>query len=166
MFQETHHTPFGWITAYCNQDAVTSLDFILNGADDDRLANDVSRETWKQINEYCAGNRQEFDLPLTPDASPALSRWLMEMRKINYGKTITYKGFAQLANAPQAPRAAGSACARNPIPLIIPCHRVTRHNGSLGNFGAIREISPKDVRNLNVTRALIDHEAAIASSYR
>ena len=163
MFQETHHTSFGWITVHCNQSAVTSLDFILNGEDDDRLANDVSRETWKQINEYCAGTRQEFTLPLAPDASPALNRWLMEMRKINYGKTTTYKGFALLANAPLAPRAAGSACARNPIPLIIPCHRVTRHDGSLGNFGAIREISPKDDRNLRVKRALIDHEAKIAS---
>ncbi|MCE2516373.1 MAG: methylated-DNA--[protein]-cysteine S-methyltransferase [Alphaproteobacteria bacterium] len=163
MFQQTHHTPFGWVTVHSNGEAVTCLDFALDGSDDDSRADDVSRETWRQINAYCAGERRDFDLPLVPDASPALTRWLTTMRKINYGKTITYKDFARLADAPQAPRAAGSACARNPIPLIIPCHRVTRHDGSLGNFGALRALSPKDPRNLDLKQALIDHEARFSA---
>lgn len=164
MFQETHHTPFGWLTVHSNGQAVNALDFALEGADDDQQADDVSRETWQQINAYCRGELMEFDLPLAPRASPALTRWLMAMRKINYGKTVTYKIFAELAEAPQAPRAAGSACARNPIPLIIPCHRVTRHDGSLGNFGALRELSPQDPRNLELKQALIDHEARFQMS--
>lgn len=158
MFHETHDTPFGWLTVHCSDKAVTFIGFALSGRDETLNANDVSRETWRQINEYCQGKRREFDIPLSPQVSPALGRWLTNMRKISYGKTVTYKDFAVLAKSPQAPRAAGSACARNPIPLIIPCHRVTRHDGSLGNFGAIRGLSPTDAKNLALKQALIDHE--------
>ncbi len=157
-FYETHYTQFGWITVHCNAVFVTSLDFALSGADDVSCANDVSRETWRQINEYCAGTRQDFTLPLAPDTSPVLTEWLMVMRSIGYGKTMSYTGFAKLAKSPLASRAAGSACAKNPIPLIIPCHRVTRKDGSLGNYGAIRALSPVDDRNLAIKHALIKHE--------
>ncbi len=159
MFTETHQTPFGWLTIHANDQGVIWLDWDLDGSDNDHNANDVSRETWRQIHEYCRGNRYDFDLPLNPDATPTLTRWLMVMRGISYGTTVTYKDFAVMAGAPKASRAAGSACARNPIPLIIPCHRVTRHDGSMGNFGAIRYIDAKDPRNLAIKRALIDHEA-------
>ncbi len=162
MFTETHQTQFGWLTVQTTDAGVMWLDWDINGQVDDRNANDVSRETWRQIREYCSGNRQSFDMPLTPKATPALARWLHVMRGINYGKTVTYKDFAVMAGAPKASRAAGSACARNPIPLIIPCHRVTRHDGSLGNFGAIRHMDAKDPQNLAIKRALIDHEASMA----
>ena len=162
MFNQTHQTPFGWLTVFANDKGVTWLNWDVKGQDDDTKANDVSRETWRQIQEYCRGERLNFDLPLDPEASPALKRWLEVMRSINFGQTVTYKDFAVMAGTPKAARAAGSACARNPIPLIIPCHRVTRHDGSLGNFGAIRHMDAKDPQNLAIKRALIDHEAKIA----
>lgn len=161
---ETHHTPFGWITVHSTGEAVCSIKFSLNGKDDAHNADDVSRETWRQIKEYCNGTRQQFDLPLDPKTTPAQKRWLAEMQKIKYGKTTTYKGFAEMAQAPKAARAAGSACAKNPIPLIIPCHRVTRIDGDLGNFGALHDLTPKDPRNLRLKQALIDHEKQFASS--
>ena len=158
MHHETHQTPFGWLTVHCNDHGVTRLDWALNGIDDDRHANNVSRETWSQIHGYCTGRVKDFNIPLDPEASPALSRWLGVMRNIGYGKTVTYQEFAKMAGAAKASRAAGSACARNPIPLIIPCHRVTRFDGSLGNYGAIRALSPQDHRNLAIKAALIAHE--------
>ena len=158
MYQETHQTPFGWLTVHSNGQGVTHVDGALNGIDDDRQADDVSRETWKQINDYCSGRQKTFSVPLEPEASPALKTWLQVMRGINYGKTVTYQEFAKMAGTPKASRAAGSACARNPIPLIIPCHRVTRFDGSLGNYGAIRTLSPQDHRNLAIKAALIEHE--------
>ena len=161
MFQETHQTPFGWLTVHSNGQAVTALYWAMTSSDDDQNADDVSRETWRQIREYCAGTRRDFDIPLAPETSPALNRWLNIMRRIDCGKTVTYKTFAEMAGAPNASRAAGSACARNPIPLIIPCHRVTKHDGSLGNYGAIRSLSPKDHRNLAIKAALIAHERQI-----
>jgi methylated-DNA-[protein]-cysteine S-methyltransferase len=164
MFQQTEYSQFGWLTVYAHNDGVTRLDWDIDGHKDNTMANDVSRETWIQIREYCNGQRQTFDLPLDPDESPAMIRWLKILRSVNFGKTVTYKDFARLAGKPKAARAAGSACARNPIPLIIPCHRVTRHDGSLGNFGAIRHLDPQDDRNLAIKRALIDHEAKIAKT--
>ena len=164
MFSETHQTPFGWLTVHTSAKGVTWLDWDIQGQDDETNANDVSRETWKQIHEYCRGDRMDFDVSLDPEATPAHQRWLEVMRKIKFGSTVTYKEFAIMAGSPKAARAAGSACARNPIPLIIPCHRVTRHDGSLGNFGAIRHMNAKDPRNLAIKRALIDHEAKILAS--
>ena len=160
LFQETHNTPFGWITVFASNKGVTFIDWNIDGKDDNTNANDVSRETWKQINQYCTGKRQSFDLPLDPDASPALREWLNVLQKVPFGDTITYKEFAiKAGHSAKSSRAAGSACANNPIPLIIPCHRITRHDGSLGNFGAIRHLDPQDPRNLAIKQALIDHEA-------
>ena len=159
MHLQTGNTPFGWITVACDDAAVTGLEFHREGRADDSRANDVSRETWRQIELYCAGGLEEFDLPLAPPASGSLARWLGALAKVPFGRTVTYGELAVRGGMPQAPRAAGSACARNPIPLIIPCHRVTRHDGSLGNFGAYRDLSPKDPRNLALKRALIRHES-------
>ncbi|XDZ65620.1 methylated-DNA--[protein]-cysteine S-methyltransferase [Alphaproteobacteria bacterium LSUCC0684] len=159
MFRETRKCLFGWITVFSDGQSLTRLEMAADGTTDTTHGDDVSRETWEQINAYCEGSRQSFTIPINPDVSPALGRWLAIMQKIGYGTTITYGGFARMAGSPMASRAAGSACARNPIPLIIPCHRVTRHDGSLGNYGGLREFSPTDARNLGLKDALIAHEA-------
>jgi methylated-DNA-[protein]-cysteine S-methyltransferase len=130
-----------------------------DGTNDTTNADDVSRETWEQINAYCLGRLMSFTVPLNPEGTPALKRWLGVMGNIAYGNTATYGEFARMAGSPAASRAAGSACARNPIPLIIPCHRVTRHDGSPGNYGGYRELSPVDPRNLALKEALIAHES-------
>ena len=70
MYQETHQTPFGWLTVHSNGQGVTHLDWALNGIDDDRQADDVSRETWKQINNYCSGDRKS--LMFRSNLKPAL----------------------------------------------------------------------------------------------
>ena len=164
MHRQTEHTQFGWITVTCGDGAVTGLEFSLDGAPDDAGANDVSRETWRQIRLYCEGKLRRFDLPLAPPVSERLGRWLDALARVPFGETVTYKELARRGDMPQAPRAAGSACARNPIPLIIPCHRVTRHDGSLGNFGALRALSPKDPRNLGLKDALIRHESLMRAA--
>ena len=105
MFSETHQTPFGWLTVHASAKGVTWLDWDIQGQDDETNANDVSRETWKQIHQYCDGKRQHFDIPLDPDASPALRKWLNVMRGISFGQTVTYKDFATMAGSPKASRA-------------------------------------------------------------
>jgi len=159
MFRETRKCLFGWITVYSDGQSITRLDMAADGTNDTTNADDVSRETWEQINAYCSGRLTSFTVPLNPEGTPALRRWLEVMRKIGYGETATYGEFARMAGSPTASRAAGSACARNPIPLIIPCHRITRHDGSLGNYGGYRELSPVDPGNLALKDALIAHEA-------
>lgn len=120
---------------------------------------DVSRETAAQLEAYLAGRLKIFDLPLRAEGkSPAGHAWLEEMAKIPYGMLMTYGEFAAAAGKPRAPRAAGSACASNPIPIIYPCHRVVRSGGALGNYGGGSTLDPKHPDNLGRKQALIDLE--------
>ena len=120
----------------------------------------VSRETAAQLEAYLAGKLTLFDLPLRAEGrSPAGHAWLDAMARIPYGTVVTYGEFAALAGKPRAPRAAGTACSSNPIPIIYPCHRVVRQGGALGNYGGGSNLSPRHPENLARKQALIELEA-------
>src|SRR5690348_2552613 len=88
-----------------------------------------------QLEEYFAGTRQVFKLPLHPFGTPfQLAVW-QELARIPYGATISYGELAQRIGQPQAMRAVGAANGRNPLPIVLPCHRVIGANGSLTGFG-------------------------------
>lgn len=88
------------------------------------------------IQRYFAGDLAALrSIPVTLKTSEFRGRVLQSMRRINVGKTMSYKELAVASGSPGASRATGSACATNPIPLIIPCHRVIPSDGSLGNYG-------------------------------
>ncbi|KRE96778.1 cysteine methyltransferase [Frateuria sp. Soil773] len=88
-----------------------------------------------QFEEYFAGTRQVFDLPLHPLGTPfQLDVW-RELARIPYGTTISYGELARRIGQPQAMRAVGAANGRNPLPIVLPCHRVIGANGSLTGFG-------------------------------
>ena len=121
---------------------------------------DVSRETCRQLEAYLAAERQLFELPLMAEGKSATGRaWLAVMARIPYGSLVTYAEFAAMAGKPRAPRAAGTACSSNPIPIIYPCHRVVRQGGALGNYGGGSVLSPTHPENLARKQALIDLEA-------
>ena len=104
-----------------------------------------------QLNDYFDGTLKKFDLPLAPKGSEfqqGVWRWL---RQIPYGQTRTYKEGALTVDS--GPRAVGGACGRNPIPIIIPCHRVLEVNGRLGGFSAFSGLETKKVL-LNLERSL------------
>ncbi len=91
-----------------------------------------------QIKAYFGGTYVEFSpvpVDLT-DFSAFARKVLLACREIPWGQTVSYSHLAQLAHSPKAIRAAGSVMAQNPMPLVIPCHRVIRSNGSVGNFSA------------------------------
>ena len=89
----------------------------------------------KQLSEYFAGKRQTFDLKLRPNGTEFQLRVLDELRQIPYGATTTYGDIAQRIGRPKAVRAVGAANGRNPIPVIIPCHRVIGSTGKMTGFG-------------------------------
>lgn len=93
------------------------------------------RQVRKQLEEYFAGKRKVFDVELAPEATPFQARVLDELLKIPYGETCSYIDIARALGNPKASRAVGMANGNNPIPLIIPCHRVVGANGSLTGFG-------------------------------
>lgn len=89
----------------------------------------------QQLTEYFAGERKEFDLPLSLAGTEFQLRVLEELRHIPYGETTSYGDIAARIGKPKAMRAVGAANGRNPIPIIVPCHRVIGSSGDLTGFG-------------------------------
>lgn len=89
----------------------------------------------RQLDEYFRGVRRDFDLPLAPRVTPFQARVLAELRAIPYGETRSYKDIAVALGDVRAVRAVGSANGRNPLPIVIPCHRAVGSGGKLVGFG-------------------------------
>lgn len=93
-------------------------------------------EARRQLDEYFAGARRRFDLPLDRGLSHGYRRTVLEaLSEVPYGHTVSYKDLAERTGNPGASRAVGTAMATNPIPIVVPCHRVLRSGGALGGYG-------------------------------
>jgi methylated-DNA-[protein]-cysteine S-methyltransferase len=92
-------------------------------------------EAVRQLNEYFAGKRAAFDLPLAPEGTAFQRSVWRQLQEIPYGETISYGELARRVGNPKASRAVGSANGANPLPIVIPCHRVIAGDGTLGGFG-------------------------------
>jgi methylated-DNA-[protein]-cysteine S-methyltransferase len=94
-------------------------------------------EVRRQLDEYFAGRRDHFDLGLDWRLSSGFRRTVLERlhADVPYGRTVSYLGLATLVGNPKASRAVGTAMATNPIPIVVPCHRVLRSGGHLGGYG-------------------------------
>ena len=106
------------------------------------------------LEKYFAGKPVSFeDLPLDLQGSPFHLQVWRELRKVPPGKTVSYQELARRLGKPKAARAVGQACGANPIPLIVPCHRVIAANGKLGGFSS----------GLDRKRWLLEHEKEVVS---
>ncbi|MFI4862037.1 MAG: methylated-DNA--[protein]-cysteine S-methyltransferase [Phycisphaerales bacterium JB063] len=92
-------------------------------------------EAKRQLDAYFAGDLQTFDLPLAPQGTDFQQRVWQQLRQIPYGQTISYGQLAQRTGDPNGSRAVGNANGKNPISIIVPCHRVIGANGRLTGFG-------------------------------
>jgi methylated-DNA-[protein]-cysteine S-methyltransferase len=88
----------------------------------------------RQLNEYFDGRRRRFDLALAPTGTPFQQRVWRALREIPYGETISYAELARRIGEPRAVRAVGAANGRNPLPVVVPCHRVIGSDGTLTGF--------------------------------
>lgn len=111
-------------------------------------ADEPFAEAARQVQAYFDGRLRVFDLPCAPSGTPFQSAVHEALRGIPYGETRTYADIARAIGAPQAVRAVGAANARNPLPIITPCHRVVGRDGSLTGFGG----------GLPAKRYLLEHE--------
>jgi methylated-DNA-[protein]-cysteine S-methyltransferase len=107
-------------------------------------------EAAEQLDQYFAGTRSRFDLPIRMDGTDFQRRVWTQLQAIPYGETISYGELARRVGSPHAWRAVGSANGRNPVAVIVPCHRVIASDGSLGGYGG----------GLPRKTWLLDHEAA------
>ena len=106
----------------------------------------------RQLDEYFAGRRTSFDVALDHRLSTGFrARAQAAIAAIPFGRTGTYRSIAEAAGSPRAVRAAGTACATNPLPLLVPCHRVVRSDGTMGRYGGGEAAK----------RLLLEHERAL-----
>jgi methylated-DNA-[protein]-cysteine S-methyltransferase len=114
--------------------------------------NDAALDDVKtQLDEYFAGERTTFDLPLAPDGTAFQKRVWALLVSIPFGRTVSYMDVANMLGSPASVRAVGTANGANPIPIVIPCHRVIGSDGSLTGYGG----------GLDVKRRLLEHEGAL-----
>ncbi len=120
---------------------------------------DAFPEAARQLTEYFKGERQQFDLALKPHGTPFQLEVLSALMEIPYGETRSYAEIAVQIGRPKAVRAVGAANGRNPLPIVIPCHRVIGKNGSLTGFGGGLPLKQK---LLELERRQIQPELALA----
>jgi len=129
-------SPIGPLSVAKNERSeITEIHFRGRIKDDWQRNDDAFDDVATQLREYFAGKRRDFDLPLAPSGTPfQLSVW-NELRAIPYGRTKSYLDIANAIGKPAACRAVGAANGANPLPIVVPCHRVIGANGSLTGFG-------------------------------
>jgi methylated-DNA-[protein]-cysteine S-methyltransferase len=143
----TVDSPFGALLLAATTHGLVRIAFALEGHDTvlARLAETISPRILQdpkrldhasmQLDEYFAGRRHTFELPLDLRLSHGFRRnVLAHLRDIGYGQTASYAAVAAAAGSPAAVRAVGSACATNPLPIVVPCHRVVRSDGTIGQY--------------------------------
>lgn len=142
-------SPLGALRLYAEADELVGVYLPdSEGPDGAEQRSDVLVRTAAQLAEYFAGERRVFDLPLGPRGTGFQSKVWRALLRIPYGETCSYGDIARKIGRPAAVRAVGAANGRNPIPIIVPCHRVIGANGSLTGYGG----------GLPAKRWLLEHE--------
>lgn len=129
-----YESAIGWIEIQGSEGQILSLKFV----DQPRTgftACAVMEMAMQQISEYFMGTRRAFDLPLVMRGTSFQRQVWGELMTIPYGRVTTYQEIAQAIGRPKAVRAVGAANARNPIPIVVPCHRVIGSDGNLTGYG-------------------------------
>ncbi|MGR6837315.1 methylated-DNA--[protein]-cysteine S-methyltransferase [Syntrophomonas erecta] len=132
-----YKSPLGWIRIQGNQEGICRLDFIddENGFIDQGV-NPQLKEWVAQIDQYFQRRRTSFELPLVPNGSDFDQQVWAALQKIPFGQAVSYGDIARQIGRPTAARAVGGANHRNPIAIVIPCHRVIGSQGKLTGYGS------------------------------
>lgn len=139
MGRLTIDSPLGPLTLTSADGAVVALDWGRQGED---APDPVLEEAARQLGDYFAGKRTGFDLPLAPRGTAFRQKVWAAMLAIPPGTVLTYGDIARMLDS--APRAVGGACGANPIPVIIPCHRIVGSGGAPGGYSGFGGLETKD----------------------
>ena len=160
MLQTKHiiQTPLGAIAIHANDDAINAVLFVKKDevADEKESKHLLIKKCISQLNEYFAGTRRVFDLPLQQDGSMFQQSVWQQLLKIDYGKTISYMQLSKRIGDVKAIRAVGTTNGKNKIAIIVPCHRVIGSDGSLTGYAG--ELWRK--------KWLLEHEGKFANGVR
>jgi methylated-DNA-[protein]-cysteine S-methyltransferase len=133
IYTKTIETPIGKLGLYTDEIHLLRITFCAAGENDN--SNNIIDETEKQLQEYFSGKRTEFTIPLRLEGTEFRKKVWEQLQKIPFGETISYQELAERVGSINKARAVGNANHYNPIPIIVPCHRVVRKSGDLGGFG-------------------------------
>ena len=135
MYKKVIDSPVGKIEIIEENEKITELN-IYNEKKNNIIEKDTKLllETQKQLKEYFEGKRTKFEIPLNPKGTEKMKKVWKELLKIPYGEVRTYKEIAEKVGNSKASRAVGMANNKNPIPIIIPCHRVIGSNNKLVGY--------------------------------
>lgn len=130
----TYDFPIGKLTIVENNQKIVAISF-QNNHDYQCLKTKTIQQAKKQLDEYFAGQRQIFDLPLQLTGTPFQNKVYQALLTVPYGQTASYQDIAKMINHPKSYRAVGQANHHNPLVIVVPCHRIIRANQSLGGYG-------------------------------
>ncbi|SEQ07732.1 methylated-DNA--[protein]-cysteine S-methyltransferase [Microlunatus flavus] len=156
LFHDAYDTQVGVVGILAGPAGLRRLGWGLEQGDASRDPDETVQLVLGQLREYFAGQRGDFDLPLDlPPLEPTTLAVLMALRELRCGETVTYAGLARRSGTGVPARAIGSIMAANPVPLVIPCHRVVAADG-LGGFSG-----GEPGHELETKRWLLEHEGAL-----
>jgi len=153
-FRTSISSPIGFIEIIANELAVKRINFLRNKSNtfrDDKKQSKILSSAVKQLKEYFSGKREFFDLPLFIKGTPMQQKVWMQILNIPIRETSSYKDISKKIKKPNAYRAVGNAVGKNPLPIVIPCHRVIHSNGDITGFTG----------GNNIKRILLKHEGVI-----
>ncbi len=130
-------SPVGRLRLVSNGERLIAIEFEnlqTDAAEGEECTDPALKACGKQLREYFAGKRQEFDLPLSPTGTEFQKNVWRALKAIPYGELRSYRDIAESLQKPKAVRAVGAANGRNPLPIVVPCHRVIGSDGSLTGF--------------------------------
>jgi methylated-DNA-[protein]-cysteine S-methyltransferase len=138
-----YHSPIGCLELKADDEGLVSLHFCDKTKPQTKSDHPVIRQSFAQLDEYFAGKRRSFELPLSAKGTEFQKKVWDALLQIPYGKTVSYSEIAKTIGRPKACRAVGLANGKNPIAIIIPCHRVIAAGGGLGGYAYGLEIKKK-----------------------
>ena len=134
VFIEYYESPLGTLKITANTTELKAIVFVDDVLQQTAQDNTVTNLTKLQLKEYFAGTRQQFELPIAAKGTDFQRQVWQQLNMIPYGKTSSYQEIARKINNPKAVRAVGSANGKNPLTIVVPCHRVIGSNGSLTGY--------------------------------
>ena len=150
LFYETLETPLGPITIEADSDCVLKILFDWEGTE--TRPNPITKSCKRQLEEYFAGNRTDFDVPIKFSGTAFQEKAWNALLAVPFGETATYGEQAKRIKKPKAMRAVGAANGRNKHAIVVPCHRVIGADGSLTGYGG----------GVRRKKWLLDHEQRVA----
>jgi methylated-DNA-[protein]-cysteine S-methyltransferase len=144
-------TPLGSLEIVARDGALQQVRFVREGREEvpEAACSPIIHECRRQLGEYFSGKRRRFDLALSPPGTEFEREVWRQLLQIPYGRTASYKEIAAAVGRPKAARAVGGANGKNPLAIVVPCHRVVGRDGSLTGYGS----------GLWRKKWLLDHEA-------